>query len=351
MPDLFEDSSFGAKLMTKPFSFEPELVKQPAPFEQAQLGSQRASEVYRQLQIAAKGFDFRRFMEDFADPLINAYNVEAKKLGYPTASREWFKILQTADGGAMAPKDFFVKHRALLQPRLFPGDPAKANEAFDLLLTRLGDLPKITSGPISGELAHEFGHVGTYQNDPNVPAGGYGRLGAGKESRPVVGTAISEAVASYRGFKDAWKAWERFGMPHKAWGAWFGFPTYMGNMTKEQLDEVFNRLKSMEGSYPGIVDQAYKALYEYHKFVEPVMYNVPGSDWTNEEKEALKRFLEDRGGHYIETLPEESVDRLKHLRKQPFVMKQDSGNAGKRLASLPLPLSKRVTIPISSRSK
>lgn len=334
--------------MAKPLTFEPEVVAPPTPWEQVQLGRQRATEVHRQLQKAVKGFDFRKFMSDFADPLINTYNEEAKRLGYPLASREWFKVLRTADGGALAPKDFFAKHRAVLQPRLYPGDPAKASKAYDLLLTRLGSLPRITSGPISGELAHEFGHAGTYQGDPSVPAKGYGRLGAGKGERPTVDTAVSEAVASYRGFQNAWKAWSRFGIPRKAWGAWFGFPTYTEDMTEEQLGQVMRQLKAMEGKYPGIGEQARKALHEYHKYIEPVMYNVPGADWTPEERKALERFLKSRGGAYREELPEDDRERLRHLRRQPYV-KAPSAPATSAVASRQFPLSKRSAFPFSCR--
>jgi hypothetical protein len=104
----------------------------------------------------------------------------------------------------------------------------------------------------------------------------------------------------------------------------------------------------MEGRYPGIGDQARKALYEYHKYVEPTMYNVPGADWTAKEKEALKRFLGSRGGIYRETLPEDEGRRLRHLRRQPYV-KAPTEPSATAVASLLPPLSKRAWPPLSCR--
>jgi len=334
--------------MAGPFTFEPEVIAPSTPWEQVQHGRQRARDLHKHLQKAVGGFSFAKFMKDFASPLVETYNADAKKLGLPLANKAWFKILQTADGGALAPKDFFVKHRAILQPRLYPGDPAKAAKAYDLLLGKMSALPRITSGPVSGELAHEFGHIRTDYSDPNVPAAAVGPMGKGKEFRPVVENAVNEAVASYRGFQTAWKTWGKFGIPKKAWGAWFGFPTYTDNMTQAQLGEVLRQLKAIESKYPGIEGQARKALYEYHKYVEPVMYNVPGADWTPEEKKALERFLKSRGGTYRETLPEDEKKRLRHMRSQPYVMAPATQPTSAVAGFFP-PLSKRAWPPLSCR--
>ncbi len=334
--------------MAEILTFAPEPVSMPTDWERVQLNRARAREVHRQLGRAVGGFNFALFMRDFAAPLVEEYNTDAKRLGLPSASKDWFRVLRTADGGALAPKDFFVKHRARIQPRLFPGDQAKAGKAYDLLLAKLSKLPKITSGPISGELAHEFGHVRTFEASPEVASSVYGPKGEGKEKRPPVENAVNEALAIWQGFRQAWKAWSRFGMPHKAWGAWFGFPTYTHNMKENQLAKVLKRLKALESKYPGVEDQARKALFEYDKYVEPVMYNVPGADWTAAEREALKRWLKARGGAYRGTMPEDESGRLKHLRRQPFVMAPQAPGGTAVASALP-PLSKRAMIPLSSR--
>jgi hypothetical protein len=337
--------------MVEPFTFEPEVIKPSTPWEKVQHGRQRARDLYKHLQKAVGGFSFAKFMSDFASPLVENYNVDAKKLGLPLANKAWFKVLRNADGGALAPKDFFVKHRTILQPRLYPGDPIKATKSYNLLLNKMSALPRITSGPISGELAHEFGHIKTDYGDPSVPTAAFGPMDKSKEFRPVVENAVNEAVASYQGFQTAWKTWGKFGIPKKAWGAWFGFPTYTDNMTEAQLGEVLKRIKSIEGKYPGIEDQVRKALYEYHKYIEPVMYNVPGGDWTPTEKKALERFLKSRGGTYRETLPEDEKKRLRHMRSQPYVKAPTTTQPTSVMATFVPPLSKRAWPPLSCRKE
>lgn len=317
--------------------FEPETIKLPTPEEKLQLSRQRAADIYRNLSQVAQAFDFKRFFRDFADPLVEIYNTDAKKLGFPLATKDWFKILRIADGSAMAPKEFFEKYRSQIQPRLFTGDLKINSKAYDLFLSKLSNLPKITSGPVSGSLAHEFGHTWAYQAEPSVPIAYYSPVDI--QQKPLVDKVVSEALASYMGFQKAWKAWQRFGIPKKAWGAWYGFPTYASELSQPQVVELFEKLKKLDSKYSGISDQAHKALYEYHKFIEPVMYNVAGEDWTPEEKIALKRFLESRGGSYKKTLPEGEKERLQHLRSQPYVAKPSMR-----------PLVAQVVVPFSKRS-
>jgi hypothetical protein len=64
------------------------------------------------------------------------------------------------------------------------------------------------------------------------------------------------------------------------------------------------------------------------------MYNAPGADWTAEERAALKRFLKARGGQYREKLPAAPGRRLRHMKRQPYVMREEE--APTRVASSPL---------------
>jgi len=331
-----------ADLVFKPEEEE----KTRTPWERAKYTTQQALGVHKQIQQAGGRFDFDRFVKEFANPLIEAYNVKAKAQGLPTANRQWFKLLRTIEGRAAKPKDFYVKHRTTLQPQMFPGDPIKAAKAYDLFISELQNLPLAISGPVSGMLSHEFGHGQTYIADPSIPI-------ASQRPKDVktgqeVERLINEAVASYRGFQTAWKAWERYGIPRKAWGAWYGFPTYLTDMTEPQFTEALERLKGMESKYPGISEQVRKALYEYSKYIEPVMYNIPGQDWTNKEKEALKHFLKERKAPYRETVPDERM-RLRHLRKQPYVQAPTTTQPTSAVASFLLPLSKRARPPLSYR--
>lgn len=326
-------------------AFEPEEM---TPWERAKHTTERVLGIHRQLQQAGKGFDFNRFVKEFANPLIEAYNTKAKAQDLPIADSKWFQLLKKIEGRAAKPKDFYVKNRAVLQPRIFPGDPAKATKAYDLFLSELHNLPLAISGPVSGILSHEFGHGQTYSADPSVPVAAQRPSGAttGRE----VERLINEAVASYKGFQTSWKAWERYGIPHKAWGAWYGFPTYLREMTEPQFTEAMKRLKGMEGKYPGISDQVRKALYEYDKYIEPVMYNIPGKDWPAEEKEALKRFLKERGAPYRETVPDERT-RLRHLRQQPYVQAPTTTQPTSAIADFMPPLSKRTWLPLSRHER
>jgi len=325
-------------------TFEPEAM---TPWERAEHAKEQALAVHEQLRRAGGRFDFKRFMREFADPMIDAYNEKAKAQGLPLASGDWFQILRAIEGHVVKPKDFYVKHRSALQPKLFPGDQVRAAKAYDMFLSELGNLPLVVSGPVSGMLSHEFGHGQTYGADPSAPIAAQRPSGSttGKE----VERLVNEAVASYRGFQTAWKAWGRFGIPRKAWGAWYGFPTYLTNMDERKLTEVLGRLKGMEGRYPGISEQVRKTLYEYDKYVEPVMYNIPGKDWSPKEKEALRRFLKERGAPYRETVPAEQT-RLRHLRRQPYVLGPTS-KPSSAVASLEPPLSKRAWPPLSIRNR
>jgi len=325
------------------FNFEPEEM---TPWEKAKHTSEQALGVHRQVQLAGKGFDFNKFVMEFADPLLEAYNVKAKAQGLPLADHRWFRLLKNIEGYAAKPKDFYLKHRATLQPRMFPGNPDKSAKAYDLFLSELQNLPLATSGPVSGMLSHEFGHGQTYGTDPSVPMAA--QRPSGVTTGREVERLVNEAVASYRGFQTSWTAWERYGIPRKAWGAWYGFPTYLSTMTEPQFTEAMKRLEQLESRYPGISGQVKKVLYQYGDYVEPVIYNIPGKDWTANEKEALKRFLESRGGTYRESLPEEEMKRLQHLRRQPYVRLPTTPQTMSVAAPYP-PLSKRAIPPLSRR--
>jgi hypothetical protein len=322
--------------------FEPETL---TPWEQAQHTSQQALSLHKQIQQVGKGFDFERFVREFANPLLEAYNSKAKAQGLPLANRQWFQLLRSIKGKAVKPKDFYIKYRTTLQPRMFPGDLTKATKAYNVFLSELNNLPLAISGPVSGILAHEFGHGQTYLSDPSVPIAA--QRPSGVKTGRKVERLINEAVASYKGFQTSWKAWERFGIPHKAWGAWYGFPTHLTDMTELQFVEAMKLLKGMEGKYPGISEQVRKVLQEYNKYVEPVMYNIPGQDWTAEEKIALQRFLKERGAPYRESVPDEQT-RMRHLRRQPYVQ-APTQQPTSVVAELLLPLSKRAQLPLSCR--
>lgn len=327
--------------MAGPITFEPEEVRMPTPEEKLQMGRERALESYRHLQTAAPGFDFARFKREFVPRLVAAYNRRAKAEGLAPLNPAWLDLVQKARGGTAGPKQFYVQHRARLQPRMFPGDPAKAKRAYDLFLKEMEELPLVRSGPSSGMLSHESGHLQSfYEKDPEtVIRSRRPRSGDEVGPKPPVETALNEAVASYRGFRMAWEAWKPFGIPRKAWGAWSGFPTYVANLSPAQLRQMLVSLKKMESKYPGIQNQARKALYEFADYVQPVLYNVPGKDWTDKEKAALKRFLKSRGGRYRETLPATSEERQRHMKRQPYVMRGQE--TGSRVAAVRPPLSIR----------
>jgi hypothetical protein len=326
-------------------TFAPEEL---TPWERAKHSREQALGVHKQIQQVGKGFDFNRFVKEFAEPLIESYNTEARTKGLPLANRKWFALLRSIEGHAARPKDFYIRYRTRIQPQMFPGDPDKAAKAYDLFVSKLSNLPLATSGPVSGILSHEFGHSQTYIADPDIPIAATRPKGATTTTGKTVERLLNEAVASYRGFWTSWKVWERHGIPHKAWGAWYGFPTYLTNMDENQFTEAMRRLRTMEGKYPGISDQVQKVLHEYDQYVEPVMYNIPGKDWTNDEKEALKRFLKIRGAPYRESVPEEKM-RLKHLRQQPYVMTEPTRQPPTASASSFFQLSKRGGFRLSIR--
>lgn len=328
--------------MAAPITFEPEKVRMPTPKEKLQMGREQALESHRHLQRAIPGFDFARFKREFVPRLVAAYNKRAKVEGLVPLNPAWLDLVRRARGGAAGPKQFYVQHRARLQPRMFPGDPTKAKRAYDLFLKEMEKLPLVRSGPSSGMLSHESGHLQSfYEKDPEtVIRSRRPRSGGEVGSKPPFETALNEAVASYRGFRTAWEAWKPFGIPRKAWGAWSGFPTYAANLSATQLKRLMTALKRMEAKYPGIRNQAHKALYEFADYVQPVLYNVPGKDWTDEEKAALQRFLKRRGGRYRETLPATPEERQHHMRRQPYVMR-DQEAPSSRVASARLPLSIR----------
>lgn len=306
---------------------------------------EQAMGAHGHLGQAVGGFDFNRFVKEFANPLIEAYNAKARGSGLPPADRKWLRLLKTLEGHARKPKDFYVANRAVLQPRMFPGDPAKAAKAYDLFLTELSRMPVITSGPVSGILAHEFGHTQTHIGDPSAPIAAQRPSGA--ESGREEERFINEAVASYKGYQTAWKAWSRFGIPRKAWAAWYAFPTYTANLSDAQYASAMRKLNGMEAKYPGIVGQVRRVLQEYDQYVLPTLYNIPGKDWTAEEKKALQRFLRSRGGAYRETLPEDEGERLRHMKRQPYVMAPGTQPTS-AVASAEPPFSKRA-LPLSKR--
>lgn len=328
-------------------TFAPEEVKQLTPAEKLKLSRERARKAHEHLQQAAPEFDFQRFKREFVPKLITAYNQQARIANLPLFNPAWLDLLQQAKGGAAAPKDFYVKYRSGLQPKMFPGDPAKARKAYDTFLKELEKAPLVRSGPSSGMLSHESGHLRGYYEDPEAairsrrprtPSGSGFMSTPG--AKPVMETAINEAVASYNGMKVAWKAWGKYGIPRKAWAAWSGFPTYTSRMTDRQVKTLMIRLKKMDDKYPGIYNQAYKAMYDFGRYVEPVLYNAPGIDWSPKEKAALKRFLKARGAPYREDLFHDVTDeeRLRHMKRQPYVMREEE--APSRVASA-FPLSTR----------
>jgi hypothetical protein len=324
------------------FTFQPEEVRAPTAWEKIQLGKERAYKTFEHLQQASGGFDYRRFMTEFVPALMASYNKSAKALGLPPAKKEWFAVTRAMAGSASAPKEFYTKFRNRLQPRIFPGDIQKAKKAYDLLLDEMSKLPTVVGGPVSGVLSHEMGHVKTYYGDPSVavksekPEPGYGG------ERPVLEIVVDEAVASYNGFRAAWNAWKKFGIPRKAWGAWAGFPSYIGRLSRAQVVQLFIHLKKIEDKYPGINFQARKALLDYDRYIEPTLYNIPGADWTPAEKKALQRFLKVRGGTYRGTMPATPEERLQHMKQQPYVMKTPTSET--RRASEYFPLSVRADV-------
>ena len=306
---------------------------------------EQAIGVHGHLGQAVGGFDFNRFIKEFANPLIEAYNAKARSAGLPYADKKWLRLLKSLEGHAIKPKAFYVAHRATLQPRMFPGDLAKAAKAYDLFLTELDKMPTIISGPVSGILAHEFGHTQTHIGDPSAPVAAQRPSGAqrGQEEERF----INEAVASFKGFQTAWKTWSRFGIPRKAWAAWYAFPTYTVNLSDAQYASAMRKLEGMGSKYPGIAEQVRKVLQEYDQYVLPVLYNVPGKDWTAKEKKALQRFLRSRGGAYKETLPKDESERLRHMKRQPYVM-SPVAQPTSVVAGVELPFSKRA-LPLSKR--
>jgi hypothetical protein len=330
-------------------TFAPEPVGFSTPQERAQRSHKLMEETGTHLEEASKGFSIAKFTKDFAEPLMNAYNARAKQRGLPLATKEWFEIfgqLESSKSGLgqiKPPRAFLIANRNTLQKQLFPNNP-KAAEAYDVLID-LANLPQISSLPVSGVLGHEFGHSETAYQDPKTQVKSYGPKGG---KRPDLEHVVNEAVASFRGFQMAWKTWSRFGIPRKAWGTWVGFPQYANTLGVERLPELIAKLKTMESAYPGISSQAYKVVYHYDDYVKPVMYNVPGKDWTPKERLALKRFLESRGGVYRDTLPEDADEQLKHMRSQPYV-KAPTTTPTSAVADFLPPLSKRAWPPLSCR--
>lgn len=303
--------------------FEPEEVRVPTPKEKAEFAGRRALEIEESLLRAAPAFDVERFKREFLPALMRAYNREARIQKLPEAKREWFRVSpkpERAGVGGVLAKDFYRRNRGRLMPILFPGArPAEATKAYDLLLKKMEELPDVAvwAVPAGSTLGHELGHVTTYRREPELPSEALKhRKGRGS----AVKSAINEAIASWRGFRTAWSAWKRFGIPRKAWGAWFGFPAYTAGMDAIQIDALMKALKRLDARYPGIYEQARKTLYEYDEYVTPVMHNIPGADWTREERKALQRFLKARGGRYRKTLPATPEERLRHMRRQPYVM-------------------------------
>lgn len=331
-------------------TFKPETVRKSHPWEQA---DKWAWEIVKHQQKAAKRFQ-KRFMREFVPAVIADWNRDAKRLGLPQASRRWFNISPAVKGGSTMLIDLYVKNRAKFMSRLFPGMPAaKANKAYDLLLKKMRARWKhvVKSGPSSGLLGHELGHAETGHRHPKYPIGETGALGKPKKKHNMA-EVVNEAVASYHGYKRLWRLWGHHGIPKKAWGAWLGFPTYTSWMKPADVKSLLARLKKLEARFPGISSMTWKVLYRYNDYVRPIMYNIPGKDWTAAEKAALKRWLKARRGVYRERLPATPRQRLRHMRRQPYVRRAPTQAPDTAVASRWPPLSKRAMgVPLSVRTR
>lgn len=307
-------------------TFAPEEVKKSHPW---QTSSREAFEAIREQKETMKR-NFKLFQQEFVPVFIKSYNKMAEKENIPKLNSKWLQLKPELVAKSGGPREFYVKHRNQLEQKLFPGDPKVAKKAYDMFLEKLEKLPLIRVGPASPFLGHESGHVQTFWTDPQEVI--KSRRESFTSPKPPMKTAINEAIASYRGFKIAWNAWKKWGIPKKAWGAWAGFPTYVRDFTPEEVKILFENLKKLENKAPGITNMAYKALYNYGDYVKPTLYNVPGKDWTEQEKIYLQRWLKERSGQYKEQVPGTYEERRQHLLKQPYVLKTDKTD--KRYASL-----------------
>lgn len=311
---------------------ESKIEKEAAtPFEKAQKSKERTIRIHEDIQAVAPRFNLQLFEKEIVPKVIEEYNKEAKKMNLqqlPFDNKTYTKWLFLGRHGqsAMRPSlDYYTQNKEVLKKKMFPdSNPNVAEQAFNLYLNTLKRFPQIGTGPISGGFSHEMGHASGYQKDPSatmeatIPVG---EEGVGKGSN--INIAINEAIASWNGFNLLWKTWKQYGIPRKAWGAWYGFPSYIGDMSKEEFKQFINKIKDLsETKYPSLYYQVSKVLYEYDKYVEPTMYNIPGADWTEKEKENLKRFLEQRGGKYLEMVPEDRREKVRHLQQQPYVMRE-----------------------------
>jgi len=321
--------------------FEPEEIRMSYPWER---GAVSAEQAVRQQSLAEKKFR-RLFISEFIPLAISSWNADAKRLGLPPASRKWFLI--GSGRNATLPLPIFERHRAVFMPKMFPDiSPKEANRAYDMLLAKMRKAWKhfIESNPTAGILLHEMGHAETGFRNPELS---FRHPERGKVKHYP--TIINEAVASWHGFKRAWKLWSRWGIPRKAWGAWTGFPTYMSRLAPEQVDHLMVELERLDAKYPGLSDMARKVAYQYDEYVRPVLYNVPGKDWTDAEKKALRKWVEERGGKYREYLPKSEKERLRHLKSQPYVRKKKEPT-GTAVASADMPLFRRAWLPLSRRA-
>ena len=244
--------------------------KAESPFEKAQKSTEYSSKVYEHLQESAPKFNIELFKKEIAPKIIQSYNDEAKKMGFPTLplnydllpdSRRWLYLMGHGKGSAQVARDYYIHNRNTLQQKMFPGNP----KAYDKFLEQFRIVPEIAAGPVSGTLSHEMGHVSLKQDPetkirmeaPNIPG-----IKSGNEK---VDLAVSEAIASWNGFKTLWNAWSQYGIPRKAWGAWHGFPSYIENMDEKTFNLFLGKLKELETNFPGIYEQATKVLYKYDK--------------------------------------------------------------------------------------
>jgi hypothetical protein len=332
--------------MAEPLTFEPETVGVMTPQQQREALRSSVNQyikVRQDLSQAAGRFDIGRFRREILPKLLSAYNDLRKDNPalLPIGARQ-VETLGKFENFANNPRAFLAKHKSQIMPRFFPGDPAKAEKSYQELLKASAELPSIMAGPVSGGLGHELGHQTIYQMDPEVSVQGTRPEGSKKAT---VAKTLDEALASWRGYQMAWKAWGQYGLPHKAWSAWMGFPTYAVGLTDAELQQLLEQLKKFDNKYKGIYEQARTAMFQYNEYVAPTLYNMPGPDWTEDEKKALERFLRTRGAPYRQWLPESGKSR--HMKRQPYVLAPATPPTA-TMASLKLPLSKRI-LPLSKR--